>query len=135
VTPYCPGHDLRPFVLLFAFEYFLDCLKNEGISSFNYSVGLRVVHRCGGDLHPNLVIEILEHGTIKVIGIVDGDLHRNSIVIDDILPEKFLDGGRGYIANQFCFNPFGEVFHYDDGEGIISLCWCKLTDDINAALL
>jgi hypothetical protein len=56
----------------------------------------------------------------------------NSVTIDDILPEKFLNGGGGYIASRFHFNPFGEVFHYDDGEGIISLCWCKFTDDINA---
>jgi hypothetical protein len=33
--------------------------------------------------------EILEHDTIKILGIVNGDLLRNSITTDDVLPEKF----------------------------------------------
>jgi hypothetical protein len=41
--------------------------------------------------------EILEHNTIKILGVVDGDLLRNS-VMTDVLPEKFLDGGGGYIC-------------------------------------
>jgi hypothetical protein len=44
------------------------------------------------------MIEILEHGTIKILGIVDGYLLRDSITTDDVLPEKFLDGGGGYIG-------------------------------------
>jgi hypothetical protein len=95
VTPYCPGHDLYPFALLFTFEYFLDCLKNQGVSSLNCSIGLRVVYRCEGDLHPNPVIGILEHGTIKLLSIVDNDLLGNSMATDDVLPKEFLDGGGG----------------------------------------
>jgi hypothetical protein len=78
------------------------------------------------------VTKILEHGTIKVLGIIDDDLLRNSVATDNILPKRFLNGGGGYIANRFRFNPFGEVFHCDNGEDIISLCWCKFTDDINS---
>jgi hypothetical protein len=91
-----------------------------------------VLYRCEGDLRPDLVTEIVEHGTIKILGIVDSDLLRNSIVTDDVLPEKFLDGDGGYIGYRFRLNPFGEVFHCDDGEGVFSLCWCKFTHDIDA---
>jgi hypothetical protein len=71
-------------------------------------------------------IFILEHGTIEIVGIIDSDLLRNSIAIDDALPEEFLDRGGGYIGYRLRFNPFGEVFHYDNGESVVSLCWCKL---------
>jgi hypothetical protein len=57
-----------------------------------------VIYRCKGDIHPDLMIEILEHGTIVVLGIIDGDLLRNSVATNDILPEKFLDGGEGYVG-------------------------------------
>jgi hypothetical protein len=91
-----------------------------------------VVYRCEGDLCPDLMIEILDHGAIKVLGIVNGDLLRNSIATNDVLPEKFLNCGRGYIGYRFCFNPFGEVLHCDDGIGVISLCWCKFAHNIDA---
>jgi hypothetical protein len=70
------------------------------------------------------VIEILEHGTIKILAVVDGDLLRNSVTIDDVLLEKILDSGGCYIGYRFRFNPFGEVLHCNDGEGVISVCWC-----------
>jgi hypothetical protein len=135
MAPYCTWHDLCPFALFLTFEYFLDCLKNQGVSSLSCSVGLQVVYRCEGDLRPDLVTEILEHGTIKVLGIVDGDLLRNSIATDDVLPETFLDCGGGYIGYKFRFNPFNEVLHYNDGEGVISLCWYRFAHNINAPLL
>jgi hypothetical protein len=69
-----------------------------------------------------LVTKILEHGTIKILGIVNSDLLRNSTMTDDVLPEKFMDGSGCYIGYMFCFNPFDEVLHCDDGEGVISLC-------------
>jgi hypothetical protein len=78
------------------------------------------------------VIEILEHGTIEILGIIDGDLLWNSIVTDDVLLEEFLDGGGGYVGYTLCFNPFGEVFHCDNGESVVSLCWCKFANDVDA---
>jgi hypothetical protein len=81
---------------------------------------------------PDLMIEILEHGTIEILGIVDGDLLRNSVTTDDVLPKKFLEGGRCYICYWFCFNPFGEVLDYDNGECVVSLCWCKFPHNIDA---
>jgi hypothetical protein len=135
VTPYFPEHDLCPFALLLAFEYFLDCLKNQSVGSLNCSVGLWVVYRSEGDLRPDLVTEIIEHDTIKILGIVDCDLLRNSIAIDDVLSEEFLDGCGGYVGYRLRFNPFGEVFHCDNDESVVSLCWCKFTHDIDAAPL
>jgi hypothetical protein len=41
---------------------------------------------------------ILEHVTIKIVGIVNGYMMRDSVMIDDVLPEKILDGGRGYVG-------------------------------------
>jgi hypothetical protein len=94
-----------------------------------------VIYRYEGDLRPNLMTEILEHGTIKIIGIPDGDLLRNSVTTDDVLPEKFLDGGGGYVCYCLRFNPFGEVLNCDNSEGVVSLCWCKFSHDIDAPLL
>jgi hypothetical protein len=54
----------------------------------NYSVGLWVVYRCEGELHPNLVTKIFEHCTIKILDVIDGDLLRNSVAIVDVLLEK-----------------------------------------------
>jgi hypothetical protein len=81
-----------------------------------------MVYRCEGDLCLDLIIEILEYGIVKILGIIDGDLLRNSVTTDDILLEKFLNGGGSDIGYRFCFNPFGEVLNCDNGEGVISLC-------------
>jgi hypothetical protein len=81
------------------------------------------------------VIEILEHGTVKIFSIIDDDLLRDSVATDDVLPEKFLDCGRGYIGYRLCFNPFGEVLHCNDAEGVVSLCWCKFAHNIDAPSL
>jgi hypothetical protein len=135
VAPHDPRHDFRPFTLLFTFEYFLDGLKNQAISPLDYSVRLRVVYGCEGDLRSNLMAEILEHGTIKILGVVDCDLMWNSIATDDVLLEELLDGGRGYIGNRLHFNPFDKVLHCDYSESVVSLCRCKFTNDIDAPSL
>jgi hypothetical protein len=90
-----------------------------------------VIYRCKGDLRPDLMSKILEHGTIEILGIVDGDFLRNSVMTDGVMPEKFLDGGRGYICYWFRFNPFGEVLNCNNGEGVVSLCWCKFSHNID----
>jgi hypothetical protein len=132
MTPYYPWHDLRPFALVLAFEYFLDCLKNHGVVSLHCPVGLRVIYGCEGDLRPDLMTEILEHHTVKILGIVDGYLLRGFVTTDDVLPEKFLDSGRGYIGYWLRFNPFGDVLNCDNGEGVVSLGWGEFAHDINA---
>jgi hypothetical protein len=81
-----------------------------------------VIYRCEGDLRSDLIIEILEHGTVEILGIVNGDLLRNSVPTNDVLAKKFLDSDRGYVGYWFRFNPFSEVLDCDDGEGIVSLC-------------
>jgi hypothetical protein len=132
VDPYCPWHDLHPLSLLLAFKYFLNCLKNQSIGSLYSPVGLRVIYRCEGGLHPDLMTEILEHATIEILGIVDGYLLRNSVTIDDVLLEKFLNSGRGYISYRLRFNPFGKVLDRDNGEGVVSLAWYEFAHDIDA---
>jgi hypothetical protein len=49
--------------------------------------------------------------------------------------KKILDGGGGYIGYWLCFNPFGEVFDCDNGEGVVSVGWCEFAHDIDASLL
>jgi hypothetical protein len=135
VAPYCPWHDLRPFALLLAFEYFLNCLKNQSVGSLYCPVRLRVIYRCEGDLCPDLMTKILKHGTIEILGIVDGYLLRDSIRTDDVLPKKFLNSGRSYIGYRLRFNAFGKVFNHDNDEGVVSLGWCEFAHDIDAPLL
>jgi hypothetical protein len=76
--------------------------------------------------------DILEHGTIKILGIVDSYLLRDSVTTDDVLLEKFLDSGRGYIGYWLRFNPFGEVLDCNIDEGVVSLGWGEFAHDINA---
>jgi hypothetical protein len=80
-----------------------------------------VVYGWEGDIHPNLMAEIPEHGTVKILGVVNHDLLWNSIATNDVLPEEFFDGGGGYVGNGVCFNPFGEVLHCDYGKSVVSL--------------
>jgi hypothetical protein len=79
--------------------------------------------------------ESLAHGIIKILGNANRDLLLNSIVTDGALPEEFLDSGGGYVGNRLCFNPFGEVLHYDYSESVVTLCWCMFTKDVDAPLL
>jgi hypothetical protein len=53
-------------------------------------------------------------------------------VTDDVLPEEFLDGGRGCVRYRLRFNPFSEVLDYDNDKGVVPLCLCKLTHDVYA---
>jgi hypothetical protein len=116
VVPYCPWHELCPLAFLLTFEYFLNCLKNQSVGSLYYPVSLRVIYRCEGDLCPDLMTEILEHDTIKVLGIVDGYLLRNSITTDVVLLEKLLNSGGVYIGYRLHFNPFGKVLDCDNAK-------------------
>jgi hypothetical protein len=75
-----------------------------------------VIYRCEGDLRPDLMTEILEHDTIKILDIVDGYLLRDSITTDDVLLEKFLNSCRGYIGYRLRFNPFGKVLNCNNGK-------------------
>jgi hypothetical protein len=79
-----------------------------------------------------LMVEILAHATIKILGVVNCDLLWNSIVIDGILSEEFLDGHRGYIGDGLCFNPLGEIFYCYNGEGVVSLWWHEFANDVDA---
>jgi hypothetical protein len=94
-----------------------------------------VIYRCEEDIRPDLMTEILKHGTTKIIGIVDGYLLRDSVTTDDVLPENFLDGGGGYIGYWLHFNPFCEVLVCDNGTGVVSLGWCEFAHDIDAPSL
>jgi hypothetical protein len=67
------------------------------------------------------VTKIIEHCTIEILGVIDGDLLRDSVTTDDVLPEKFLDGGGGYVGYGLRFDPFGEVLYCDNGKGVIPL--------------
>jgi hypothetical protein len=91
-----------------------------------------MVHGREGDLHPDLMIEMLEHATVKIFGIVDCDLLWDSIATDDVLLEEFLNGCGGYVGDELRLNPLSEVFYYHYGEGVVSLCWHEFANDVNA---
>jgi hypothetical protein len=88
VTPYCIWHNFGPFALFLAFENFLNCFKYQGMGSLYYPVGLGVVYGCEGDLHSDLVVEILEHVIVELFGIADGNISWDAVAIDDVLQEK-----------------------------------------------
>jgi hypothetical protein len=49
-----------------------------------------MVYRCEGNLHADLVIEILEHVIVKILGVVDYDLLWDSVMTNDVLQYFFL---------------------------------------------
>jgi hypothetical protein len=49
-----------------------------------------MVNGCQGGLHSDLMAEIVEHVVVELLGVVDYDVSRDVIAIDDILPEIFL---------------------------------------------
>jgi hypothetical protein len=91
-----------------------------------------VIYKCEGDLRPDLRTEILKHDTIKILGIVDGYLLRDSVMTDDVLSKKFLDAGGSYIGYWLHFNPFYEALYCDNDKGVVSLGWCEFAHDIDA---
>jgi hypothetical protein len=95
-----------------------------------------------GDLHPDLVTEILEHATIKVLSVVNCYLLWNSIAANDVLPQEFLNGYEGYVGDGLRLDPLGEVLYCLDPldevlycEGIVSLCWCEFANDVDTPSL
>jgi hypothetical protein len=94
-----------------------------------------MVHRCEGNLCANFVKEILEHVTVKILGIVNCDLLWDSVTTNDVLPEFFFDCLRGYIGDGLRLDPFHEVFHRHYGEGVVALRWGEFANDVNAPSL
>jgi hypothetical protein len=80
-----------------------------------------------GDLCPDLMIEIIEHSTIKILYVVDYDLFWNSIMIDDVLPEEFLDGHGGYVGDGIRLDPLGEVLYCHYGDYVCPQYRCPTT--------
>jgi hypothetical protein len=72
------------------------------------------------------VIEILEHATVKVLGVVDCDLLRKSIAANNVLPEKFMYGCRGHIGDRIHLDPLDEIFYRYYVESVIFLCCVSL---------
>jgi hypothetical protein len=70
-----------------------------------------------------LIAEILEHVIVKLLGIVDGDFSRNTKMIDDVLPEKILNGSGAYVGDRLHLNPLCEILNCYDGEGVVALSW------------
>jgi hypothetical protein len=52
-----------------------------------------------GDLHSNLMTEILEYCAVKILGVVDCD-----------------------VCDRFCFNPLREVLGCHNSKGVLALC-------------
>jgi hypothetical protein len=93
-----------------------------------------VVNGCEGNLRSDLMAEILEHVAIKVFGIVNRDLLRDTVMIDDILPELF-DGCKGYVGDRLRLNPFHEILGCHNGDVVIVMRYVELVDYVNAPSL
>jgi hypothetical protein len=94
-----------------------------------------MVDRSEGDLCSDLMIEILEHVIVKLLGIINGDFSWDTIVVDDLFPEKFFDGCGAYVCDRLCHDPLCEIFNCDNGESVVALSWSLLADYVNAPSL
>jgi hypothetical protein len=86
-----PSTSLHPFALFLVFKDFLDCFKYQCVGSLYCVIGLRVIDGSEGYLHPDLMAEVLEHVSVKLFAIVNGDFSRDAVAVDDVLPKEFLD--------------------------------------------
>jgi hypothetical protein len=68
------------------------------------------------------LVEIREHCTGELLGIVDCDVSRDTIAVDDILLEDLADCCEAYIREGLPLFPFHEVFNFHNGEGVVTLC-------------
>jgi hypothetical protein len=75
-----------------------------------------MIYRREWDFHSNPLAEIFEHCTVEVLCVVDRDVARDAISVDDILPEKYSNWYGGYIRELLRLYPFREVFDCHDGE-------------------
>jgi hypothetical protein len=69
------------------------------------------------------MVEILEHVVVELLGVVHCDVSQDTIAAFDVLPEKLLDGCGVYVCNELRLNPFCEILHCYDDEGIVALSW------------
>jgi hypothetical protein len=46
-----------------------------------------MVYGYKGDLHSNLMAKVLEHCIVKIVGVTDCDVSRDTIAVDDIWPK------------------------------------------------
>jgi hypothetical protein len=76
--------------------------------------------------------EILEHVTIKVLGIVDRDLLWDAIMTDNVFPKEVFDSGGVYVGDGLHLNSFRKILDYPNGEGVIALCWGELDNYVDA---
>jgi hypothetical protein len=134
VAPHCSWHNLCPFAFFLTFEYFLDCLKYQGVGPFDYVIGLRMVYKCECHLCSNLLTKVLEHCVVNAFCIVYYDVAGDVVMTNAILPEKLLDGCGANIRDKLRLNPLCEVFHCHNGEGVIPLSWGQLADNIDAPI-
>jgi hypothetical protein len=120
VAPYCLQHNFNLFALFSHSRIFLIA---SNIIALALSNGLGVVYQCEGNLHSNLMIEILEYIVVELFGVVDCDVSWNTVAANDVLSEKFLSGCGAYICNGLRLNPFCEILYYYDGKGVVALSW------------
>jgi hypothetical protein len=69
-----------------------------------------VIHQRECDLCSNLLVEILEHCVVEVFCVVDYNASRDTIAVDDILPEEFFYCCRAYIGERLHLYPLHEIF-------------------------
>jgi hypothetical protein len=94
-----------------------------------------MVYGCEDNLHSDLMAEVHEYVAVKVHGIVDHDLLWDVITADNVLPEEFFDSCGRYVGDRLRLNPFHEVLHCHNGEGVIALHWGEFADYVDAPML
>jgi hypothetical protein len=82
-----------------------------------------MVDESEGDLHSDLMTEILEHAIVELLCIVNGDFSWDTEAVDDVLQENFLDGCGAYVCDRHHLNPVSEILNCDNSEGVVALSW------------
>jgi hypothetical protein len=80
-----------------------------------------VVYGYEGDLHSDLVAEILEHCIVKILGVVHCNVLWDVEAADYVWPEEFFYCSGAYICDRLRLNPFHKVLDRHNGEGVVSL--------------
>jgi hypothetical protein len=45
-------------------------------------------------------------------------------MVDDVLPEEFLDCCGAYVGDWLRLDPLGEILNCNDSKGVVALSWC-----------
>jgi len=112
----CPKYFEKlvwPFPLCSVYS-FLELAEEDFVYSFCLTVYLRVFDGTGDLCDFQVTVEFDKAFVYELAAVVNYDSVRDTVMADDIFPDKALHLVGGYSGKGFCLDPLGEVIYCDE---------------------